>query len=61
MSIRYVACITKIDHAVLSRIERGENKISFENAVVLCEYYGLSIMTLAGLTSRKGIYSNGKT
>lgn len=60
-SIRLVAKHTKIDHAVLSRIERGENRISFENAVVLCEYYGLSLLTLAASTSRKGNYSNGKS
>lgn len=47
MPIRFVAKKTKIDHSKLSRIERGENRISLEDAVVLCEYYGISLVRLA--------------
>lgn len=45
--IRHVAKHTKINHSRLSRIERGENRISLEDAVVLCEYYGISLVRLA--------------
>lgn len=60
-SIRLVAQHTKIDHAVISRIENGVTKASFENVVVLCEYYGYPISRLANLTMRKGKNSNGKS
>lgn len=47
LPIRFVAKKTKIDPSKLSRIERGENRISLEDAVVLCEYYGISLVRLA--------------
>ncbi len=43
---RGISAWTNIDHAVISRIERGENKISLENAIRLCEYYRIDLTRL---------------
>lgn len=59
-SIRAVALAVKMEAAVLSRIEHGINRISFENAIVLCEYYSLPLTRLAISTRRKG-NSHGKS
>lgn len=55
-SLRLVSKHTKIDFALIGRAERGLHKLSFENAVVLCEYYGLPIQRLADFykPKRKG-------
>ena len=46
-SVRQVALAVGIDRAIVWRIERGENKISFENAMRLCEYYGFDLSVVA--------------
>lgn len=46
-SLRTVEDLTGISNATLSQIETGRHKISFKNAVKLCDLYHLKLDRLA--------------
>lgn len=53
LSLRDVEKATGLSNAYISQIETGKNGIGFNNAVRLCDFYGLSLEKLAS-TVRNG-------
>jgi len=59
-SIRQVGRDVSICPGIISRVERGVTKISFENAVILSDYYGVTLAALSTTLKRKNSHGKAK-
>lgn len=53
LTLREVEKATGLSNAFVSQIETGKTKLGFESAIVLCDFYGITLDRLADLIRKE--------